>query len=553
MMQVVRKSYSQHLAWYLAGLLVVLASSVASARIEAPAAPIITLDDGKLLVNLARTGMAEFIKSRTSADKQRIDPAMKHLTTKFHPASVTLRSSGKILARSFRADTNLCRSVLAAALDAMRSSNLPDRITPTVLDAMTVEVEIHGRSIPISPRELGGCMVQGMTGLKVSRGRARGSILPSTACKLGLSASQTRILCLAQLPDVDKPKTETWSIFNSKHYVGYPDATVVRLFRGKILIGTQGLTAETLANAAATAGLFLVNGQDSSGIYSTPGRKAALHEHLYATYAMAKLSRRDNRKLFSASVNSALAYAARFVVSDEKQARVLPGSSQNHPTASPTRATAWMLLAVTELPPDAPNKKLAEKLARALQQDVVSVVAPDHGLATPDQLLDWSATLLALRRFLPKNETTAKLLDPMDKTMRGWSKSGQTLNPLVFRGIGGMTALPKWRQIDDSDLIDRRGGFISSGPEPTTFDTATVAVCLAEAVESTSITQDDKAAINKQILQARQFCHQMLYRSREAYWTAKPVKMIGGLRISPASAAVSLNACAAAIEAFLLK
>jgi len=212
-----------------------------------------------------------------------------------------------------------------------------------------------------------------------------------------------------------------------------------------------------------------------------------------------------------------------------------------------------MLLAISELPSDAANKKLAAKLARALQQDVVSVVGPDHELATPDQLLDWSAALLALRRFLPKNETTAKLLEPMGKTMRAWSKSGQKLNPRVLRGTGGMTALPKWRQIDDSDLPDRRGGFVSSSPEPTTLDTAIAAVCLSEAIESTSITQTDKTAINKQILQARQFCRQMLYRSREAYWTARPVKMIGGLRTSPTSAAVSLDACAAAIEAFLLK
>ena len=192
-MQVVRKSYLRRPVWYLTGLLVVLVSSVASARVEAPAAPIMTLDDGKLLVNLARTGMAEFIKSRTGVDKQRIGPAMKHLTTKFHPASVTLRSSGKILARSFRADTNVCRSILAAALDAMRSSNLPDRVTPTVLDAMTVEIEIHGRARAVSSRELGDCMVQGMTGLKVSRGPIKGFVLPSTTCLLGLSALQTRI------------------------------------------------------------------------------------------------------------------------------------------------------------------------------------------------------------------------------------------------------------------------------------------------------------------------------------------------------------------------
>ncbi len=547
------KARSSRSTGCFAGLLVALVSLTTSARGEPPAAPIMTLDDGKQLVNLARDGMAEFIKSRTNAAKYPIPPAMKHLTTKFHPAAVTLRSSGKLLARSIRADTNVCRSVLAAALDAMRSSNLPDRVTPPVLAAMTVEVEIQGPPISVYPRELSSSMIPGMTGVKVSRSGAKGYVLPSTACQLGLSPKQAHVLCAAQLPKAGSGNAEIWLIFGSKHYVGYPDAAVVQLFRGKILVPPEALTAEVLSNAASTAGLFLVRGQQSNGMYKTPGRKPALHEHLYATYAMAKLSGRDSRKLFSVSVNRALAYAARFVLADEKQARVLAKSSPGRAPESPTRATAWLLLAITELPADASNKKLAEKLARALQQDVVSVVGPDHGLATPGQLLDWSAALMALSRYLPKNERTAKLLAPMRKTMGAWSKSGQKLSPSVFRGIGTMTSLPKWRQIDDSDLPDRRGGFVSSGTEPTTIHTATAAVCLAEALESAALGEDDKTAINNQILRARRFCYQMLYRSREAYWTARPVEMVGGLRISPSGVAVSLEAGAAAIEAFLLK
>jgi hypothetical protein len=45
----------------------------------------------------------------------------------------------------------------------------------------------------------------------------------------------------------------------------------------------------------------------------------------------------------------------------------------------------------------------------------------------------------------------------------------------------------------------------------------------------------------------------MLYRSPEAWWAGKPAKMIGGIRVSPSSASVNLEACAAAIEAFLLE
>ena len=78
----------------------------------------------------------------------------------------------------------------------------------------------------------------------------------------------------------------------------------------------------------------------------------------------------------------------------------------------------------------------------------------------------------------------------------------------------------------------------------STLDTAIAAVSLADALESTTDPKVDKAAVNRQILRARRFCYQMLYRNREAYWTAKPSKRIGGVRTSPSGAAVSLQAVA---------
>ncbi|MDP7290267.1 MAG: hypothetical protein QGH94_19955, partial [Phycisphaerae bacterium] len=74
-----------------------------------------------------------------------------------------------------------------------------------------------------------------------------------------------------------------------------------------------------------------------------------------------------------------------------------------------------------------------------------------------------------------------------------------------------------------------------------------------QALGRLKVSGDENAATRKRILRARQFCGQMLYRSREAYWTAKPEKMIGAIRVSPSSASVSLVSCAAAIEAFCLE
>ncbi len=552
--QVTGKFSQPKLPWRYVGLLFVFTATMASGQVVPPPAPNLDLDDGKLLVNLARSGMLEFIKSRTPADRQQLAPTLKGLAAKIHPATVTLRSSGKLVARSYRADLNVCRSVLAAALAAMRSGDLPNRVTPSVLDGLTVEVEVHGESRAVSARELDASVVQGLTGVTVSRGKLRETLLPSTSCGLGLSTAQMRVVCLARLSESSAAPgaRDAWSIFTSKHYVGYPEKKIVQLYRGKILIPPSALTGRTLKDAASLAGLFLVNSQGPDGAYSRQNRQAAIHEHLQATYAMAKLSRRDKRKLFSTSVSEALKYAARFVMADETQARVLSRSSKDKAHESPTRATAWLLLAISELPADPAHTKLAEKLARALQQDVVSVVGPDHGLATPAQLADWSVALLALRSFLPKTAESSAKLAPLVKTLEAWSKSNQRLSPLVYRSLGGVESIPKWRQIDDSDLPDRRGGFVASGSEPTTIDTANAAICLQMALGRPETSAEKKVAIRKQILRARQFCMQMLYRSPEAYWVAKPAKMIGGLRNSPSAASVSLESCAAAIEAFCL-
>ena len=53
------------------------------------------------------------------------------------------------------------------------------------------------------------------------------------------------------------------------------------------------------------------------------------------------------------------------------------------------------------------------------------------------------------------------------------------------------------------------------------------------------------------ILAARRFCYRMMYKSRETYFLPATDNWVGGVRADPASAEISLDACAAAIEAFL--
>jgi len=481
---------------------------------------------------------------------------MKHLTAKHWPVAVTLRSSGKLIARNIRADRNTAGSLLAAALDAMRSSRLPDRITPSLLASLTVEVEIIGTEAAVSLAKGNSSVVTGLTGLKLSNKTAKAYALGSTAYQLALSPRQMQGFCISQISGdkrLDR-REDRWTVFRTRHYVGYPDGKVVQLYRGKTLMPPAELTPDALAGAASAVGLFLVRHQDSDGFYRVAGRRGTLDEHLYATYAMAKLARRDGQKLFTVSLNRAMACGAKYVRVDDRQARVLPGPSGGPQIKSPIRATAWLLMTLTELPPKDRGAELAGKLAGALRQDVVAVVGPDHGIATPDQLVDWSIALLALRKALANDQAAIKALEPIGRTIRAWSSAKLKLSPWVLRAAGPTGNLPGWTQLDDSDLPDRRGGFLTGGSEPATLDTALAAVCLIESLRSSPPpAADDAAAIRKRAGRARQFCFQMLYRSREAYTVTKPLEMIGGVRARPDGAPVSLEACAAAIEAFLAK
>jgi len=276
---------------------------------------------------------------------------------------------------------------------------------------------------------------------------------------------------------------------------------------------------------------------------------------------MAKLARRDARKLFSVSLRRALACAARYVQVDRDQARVLPGSAATLRIKSPIRATAWLLMALTELPAGDRPRQLAGKLAGGLRQDIVAVVGPDHGLATPGQLVDWSIALLALRKAVSDDPAALKSLEPITRTIRAWSVAKPKFSLWVFRAAGGGAEFRGWRQLGDSDLPDRRGGFLSSssssssaaaGAEPTTLDTALAAVCLSESLKSPWRPPADKIeSVRRRAAGARQFCLQMLYRSPEAYSAGRPLDMIGGVRARPDGAIISLEACGAAIEAFL--
>ena len=101
-------------------------------------------------------------------------------------------------------------------------------------------------------------------------------------------------------------------------------------------------------------------------------------------------------------------------------------------------------------------------------------------------------------------------------------------------------------------LPDEAGGFAVAGAPPSALHTALAAVCLAETLErSGGQSSAGSRALAGQIARARGFCDRMMYRPGEAYFSEDPNAWVGGVRETPASAAVTVSACASAIEAFL--
>jgi hypothetical protein len=85
---------------------------------------------------------------------------------------------------------------------------------------------------------------------------------------------------------------------------------------------------------------------------------------------------------------------------------------------------------------------------------------------------------------------------------------------------------------------DEVGGFAARGSPPSTVLTSLKTLVGAERA-------GERAS-------ARQFCQRMVFGPREAFFAEVPADWVGGVRAAPRSARVTLEACAAAIEALLL-
>ncbi|MFW6133880.1 MAG: AMMECR1 domain-containing protein, partial [Planctomycetota bacterium] len=134
----------------LTGLLIA-ACVATSGAVERPAtAPgALSEADGRVLVRLARRAMGTYLDYRTPVEQQELGAA-EPLTGRRAAAAVTLWDGEACRARVVADEhDSLPRNVVAAALQAMRSEHLPDRITHEVLDGLTVRVHVLGPPGPL--------------------------------------------------------------------------------------------------------------------------------------------------------------------------------------------------------------------------------------------------------------------------------------------------------------------------------------------------------------------------------------------------------------------
>ena len=140
-----------------------------------PPMPALTRPQGAALVGLARSAMRKYLTDRIDAKSMPLTAELMPLRNAPNAAAVTLRSRGAVVALEIRDDGELCLNVAAAALRAMRSSKLPDRVDRKVLDALTVEVEVLSPARLVAREKLPSVMVRGLTGLAYSRRTGRRS------------------------------------------------------------------------------------------------------------------------------------------------------------------------------------------------------------------------------------------------------------------------------------------------------------------------------------------------------------------------------------------
>ena len=334
--------------------------------------PDVTPKQGAALVALAQTAMTDYLRARIAPSSVKIPPQLRELGRRPDAVAVTLRRGGSVMAVEVHSDGDLCMNLIIAAMQAMRSPKLPDRVDDKVLAGLTVEVEVLGKPLPIDQDQVDQAVVPGLTGLQCGSGSSTVHVLPSAAYVLGLSPEQmlrgamTRVGGAdGQLPDVEwsgvaadgspagghlsrskeRAAAAQPAVFTTRHYVGYPGSPAIELYRGKLSPAPPELDDKAALAAAASIGRYLAAHQEADGWFTIGDGEMPLFDQLYATWALGRLAARQPSPLLAECVKQALAAADKRIARSQGRA-VVKADSPDDTLA----ATAFLVMALAAGP-----------------------------------------------------------------------------------------------------------------------------------------------------------------------------------------------------------
>lgn len=584
--------------------------NVASA--ETPTPPGLSRELASRLPALARKAMLEYLANRTLAQniplpqnlpsKDLVNGKTVSLNKIKYPVILTLRHKGKSVARCFEQNSTLVHNTIVAALRAMRSRSLPDRVTRAYLESLTIELEIPGLFVPVEEEQIGRELRPGLEGLKLAVGvddpRLKGPhfegvfqeaiVTPATAYLLGWNTARIKKQCLFDIHWRSENQTlpRQWSRFNTLHYVAYPDGKYAPtgaptgtwlLYRGKILLPPLPRSDANARHVAVKqVGDFLLRGQNASGQYTLPKGKTSTTEQLYAAWAMAKLGKslEKNGQAYLDSAKAALGYVAKQYVKLDvanKQACVF--------TVNPRQevlATAMFVLAAAEdsqhqTGRDVVTNMLAFLRSRMNEQgrfldaegkvlDDVSAAAALLALQTPapnpsdEQWRDGVEALLYDSGLMGATGGKTKPLSAVGQAWLGRAiLAGKCGREGQYRNfVSRFAARILRQQRQEGAPADTVGAVTTAAGRADTLATALSMVLLHQMREAKPAVRDAEP-IAAAVAEGQSFCRQMTYRPEEAYFTPSPFAWRGAVRQRADAADVSLNAAAGVIEAMLLK
>lgn len=494
------------------------------------------------MTQLAREAMDLYLRRRTGPEDQPIPESLQALAETRLPVALTLRRRGRAVARVVADERSTPQNVIAAALQAMRSGQLPDRVTTEVLAELTVELEIFSRGQYAEPARLDGLIRPGLTGLSLAQGTRQAWLSPAEAYVQGWDAGQMRRRLLGRIgPQAGSAELKRfWKIFATRHVVDRPGHRPLLLFRGKLPIGPETVNKKLAAANAEGIARALQRLQQPDGRIGS-GQQAALADHALAAYALARYARLNKDPQLQRAVAAAMTWTARTL-------------SQSPPPADADQVAetiAWALLTRTDDAQDA-GLQARKQLARALLDYIAQ---PPEDAAPRPPIRTAAAVALALGRIDADPARRQAVQNYSRQLARRVASDAAEFGWLVRAGIPRPVLSAEIAPADDPARpipLDARGGFALADRTPTTEATALALINIAAkrrwaAMPAVPAWPGDRAR-RVQLAQTR-FLIQMVVRTPEAYYAADPEQHAGRVRIGPASAETSIPAAAVALEA----